>query len=127
MRKEQVKKLTLQELIAKKEQIQDTKTNKTKDLYISSLDGSITIQKPDKQLCLDALEMDQQGDTYLVYHCVVQPNVKDKKLLQAFGCTEPIEIVEKLFEIGEISAIAKECITLAGYGDSVTVVEDIKN
>ena len=45
----------------------------------------------------------------------------------AFECVEPMEIVEKVFEPGEIPQIAVECLKLAGYVDGVKAVDDIKN
>ncbi|SKA99337.1 Phage XkdN-like tail assembly chaperone protein, TAC [Caloramator quimbayensis] len=127
MRKEQAKKLTLKDLIAKKEQILNNKV-KTMDLYVKSLDAVITIQKPDIDTIIDASKIDNpsESDRYLVYNCVIQPNLKDKELQEAYGCVEPIEIL-KIFEDGEISSIALKCMELAGYRNSVSVVEDIKN
>lgn len=121
-------KVTIKDLLAKKEAIIDKKKKPaTAQLFVKSLGGTITIQKPSKALCFDALEMDQNGDSYLVYNCVVEPNLKDGELQKEFGCVSPMDIVELLFEPGEISAIAKECVELAGYGDSVKVVDDLKN
>lgn len=127
MRKEQLKKLTLKDLIAKKEQILSNK-NKTMDLYVKSLDAVITIQKPDINTIIDASKIDDaaESDKYLVYNCVIEPNLKDKELQEAYGCVEPIEIL-KIFDDGEISSIASKCMELAGYRNSVSVVEDIKN
>lgn len=120
-------KITIKDLLQKKEAINSKRAHETKGLYIKSLDGIITIQKPDRTLCLDALGMDQEGDAYMVYNCVIEPNLKDPELQQEYGCVIPMEIVEQLFEPGEIAGIAKECVALAGYGDSVTVVDDLKN
>ena len=41
--------------------------------------------------------------------------------------TYPEEIVEKLFDAGEITPIAMECMKLAGYVNSVKLVEEVKN
>ncbi|QNB48210.1 hypothetical protein BR63_19205 [Thermanaerosceptrum fracticalcis] len=120
------KKLTIKDLIAKKEAIKDQ--SKILQLYVKSLDGLITIQKPSRQLCLDAIEMgNAEGDAYLVYNSVVEPNLKDKELQDAFGCVSPLDIVEAIFEPGEIVSIAKECLVFAGYGDNVKLVDEIKN
>ena len=120
-------KLTIKDLLKRKEDISSKRVKETKSLYVKSLDGVISIQKPDRALCLDALGMDQDGDSYMVYNCVVEPNLKDPELQQEYGCVTPMEIAEKLFEPGEIAGIARECVSLAGYGDSVTVVDEIKN
>lgn len=120
-------KLTIKDLLQRKEAIKAKRVNETKNLYVKSLDGIITINKPDRSLCLDAMEMGENGDAYMVYNCVIEPNLKAQELQEDYGCVIPMEIVEKLFEPGEIAGIARECVALAGYGDSVTVVEDIKN
>ena len=120
-------KITLDELLKRKEQmLESKKKKKTKSLYVKSLDGTITIESPTGDLARDAQELDN-GDAYLVYSCVTEPCLKSKELQQAFGCVEPMEIVEKIFDVGEIPQIAVECLKLAGYVDGVKAVEDIKN
>ena len=120
-------KITLEELIRRKEQMLEAKKKpKTASLYIKSLDGTITIESPTAALARDAQEMDN-GDTYMVYSCVTEPCLKSKELQQEFGCVDPMEIVEKIFETGEIPQIALECLKLAGYVDGVKAVADVKN
>lgn len=120
-------KVTLQELIRRKEQMLEAKRiPKTANLYIKSLGGTITIESPTAALAKDAQEMDN-GDAYMVYSCVTEPCLKSRELQEAFGCIDPMEIVDKIFEPGEIPQIAIECLKLAGYIDGVKVVDDIKN
>ncbi len=120
-------KITLQELISRKEQILESKRKpKTATLYIKSLDGIITIESPTADLARDAQEM-ENGDAYMVYSCVTEPCLKSKELQAAFECVDPMEIVEKIFEVGEIPQIAVECLRLAGYVDGVKAVDDVKN
>jgi len=120
-------KLTLKDLIARKEQmLESKKQKKTKDLYIKSLDSTITIESPTASLSKDAQEM-ENGDIYMVYQCVIEPCLKAKELQEAFECVEPMDIVEKIFDIGEIPQIAVECLKLAGYMDSVKALDEIKN
>ena len=120
-------KITLQELIRRKEQMLESKKQpKTATLYIKSLDGTITIESPTAALARDAQEMDN-GDAYMVYSCVTEPCLKSKELQTEFGCVDPMEIVDRIFEPGEIPQIAMECLKLAGYVDGVRVVNDIKN
>ena len=120
-------KITLQELIRRKEQMLEAKRiPKTANLYIKSLGGTITIESPTAALAKDAQEMDN-GDAYMVYSCVTEPCLKSRELQEAFGCIDPMEIVDKIFDPGEIPQIAIECVKLAGYIDGVKVVDDIKN
>lgn len=127
MNKKQTKKLTLKELIAKKEQVLNGK-KKTRNLYIKSLNAVITIEKPSIETIMDSFKIEDgvESDKYLVYNCIIEPNLKDKELQQVYGCIEPIDIL-KIFDDGEISSIAKECMNLGGYTESVSVVDDIKN
>ena len=121
-------KITIEELVRRKEQMLKSKQQKkTKDLYVKSLDGAITIVEPDAALARDAQEMEESGDTYIVYSCVTEPCLKSKELQEAFSCVEPMEIVEKIFDVGEIPQIAVECIKLAGYIDGVKPIDDLKN
>jgi len=128
----EIKKLTVSDLISKKEKLL-SKDDVTEELYIPSLDSSITIRKPSRALCLDTIEKAQDNrtkdmaDIYMVYNCVVEPNLKDKKLHKEFSCTEPTDIVEKIFEVGEIGAISGKCLEMAGYSDQVKAVKDLKN
>jgi len=121
-------KITIDELVRRKEQmLQSKKQKKTKDLYVKSLDGTINIEEPDAALARDAQEMEEKGDAYIVYSCIIEPSLKSKQLQDAFGCVEPMEIVEKIFDVGEIPQIAVECIKLAGYIDGVKPIDDLKN
>ena len=120
-------KITLQKLLRRKEQMLEAKkTPKTAALYIKSLDGTITIEGATSALAKDAQEM-ENGDIYLVYQCVTDPCLKAKELQEGFGCIEPMEIVEKLFDPGEIPQISVECLRLSGYIDGVKAVDEIKN
>ena len=120
-------KITLQELVRRKEQMLEAKkVPKTRELYVKSLDGTITIEGATAALAKDAQEL-ENGDAYLVYECVKEPCLKAKELQTAFGCVEPMEIVEKLFDPGEIPQISVECLRLSGYIDGVRAVEDTKN
>ena len=86
----------------------------------------MTIESPTAALARDAQEMDN-GDAYVVYSCVTEPCLKSKELQTEFGCVDPMEIVDMIFDPGEIPQIAMECLKLAGYVDGVKVVNDIKN
>ena len=127
-----IKKLTLTDLMKNKEQYQ-VKNDVTEELYIPRLDASITIRKPERSLCIEGFQMandKEQGgkaDPFIVYNVVVEPNLKDSKLQKEFGCVEPTDIVEKIFESGEIAQIAKAGLDLAGYGNGIDKVKNLKN
>lgn len=127
-------KITLELLLKRKEQMLEAKkTRKTAELYVKSLDGTITVTAPDRAIITDSADMGGEdgmmGDAYIVYQCVTDPSLKSKELQEAFECVEPLDIVEKIFLPGEISAIAKELLELAGYDQNGVrnVTDDIKN
>ena len=69
-------KITLEELIRRKEQMLESKKKpKTKTLYIKSLDGTITIESPTAAMARAAQDM-ENGDAYMVYSCVTEPCLK---------------------------------------------------
>ena len=46
---------------------------------------------------------------------VVEPSLKDKRLLAYFGCVTPKELVKKLFLAGEIAELSNIITELSGY------------
>lgn len=120
--------VTLKDILKRKEYFENKK-NETKELYVRSLDGNIVISKPDRDLCMESLEMEDasEGDRYFVYEIVKEPNLHDTELHEAFGVKVPIDILDKLFDPGEISAIAKEGMEFAGYFNAVKAIDDLKN
>ena len=110
-----------------RDRLEAKKSPKKARIYVKSLDGEIIIKAPTKSLATEAAEMENDGDAHLVYECVAEPDLHSKELQDAYGCTYPEEIVEKLFDAGEITPIAMECMKLAGYVDSVKLVEEVKN
>jgi hypothetical protein len=118
------KKLTVQELIAQKEKLVKKK-ERTETLYIASMDAEIVIKVPTNALLLEAQGLGQEdatkADIYLVYQCCVEPNLKDPKLQEAFGCVEPMDVVSEIFLPGEVAAIADKIMGLGGFSGGVTV------
>jgi len=124
MTKIEKKKLSLTDLIEKKEKY-EVKTGVKKELYLDQLDATVTILQPERSMVLDAIE--SQSDDYMVYNIVVEPNLRDAGLQKEYGCVEPMDIVSKIFNPGTIAGIAKAGLKLAGYESNVTAVEDLKN
>lgn len=122
---EKYAKLTLDELVRRKEQMLAAKKKKqTKELYIPSLNSTITISEPSADVVRDCMDMEDDGDRYMCLQCVIEPRLNSPKLREEFGCDEPMDIVDILLKPGEISQISAECIKLAGYGNGV---KEIKN
>lgn len=128
-------KLTLEMLMKRKEQAGAAKRKpKTAEVYIESLDSVITIREPDRGIISDsgAADDDALADRYLIYQCVVSPNLHDPDLIAAYGCKgEPDAIVDEIIEIGEQNKVAQECLKLAGFNNKVETVKaevkDLKN
>lgn len=120
--------ITLKDILKRKDFFEKRK-NETRELYIKSLDANIIISKADKELCMDVLDMEDsaEADRYFVYEIIKEPNLHDTSLHETFGVKNPLDIVDKIFDPGEVSSIAKEGLAFAGYTDSVEVVNEIKN
>lgn len=120
--------ITLKDILKRKDFFEKRK-NETKELYIKSLDANIVISKPTKELCIDVLDMEDtsEGDRYFIYEIIKEPNLHDTELHKEFNVKNPLDIIDKIFDPGEISGIAKEGLKFAGYTDGVMAVEDIKN
>lgn len=129
MSKESIKKLTLSDFIARKEQRErDRKSPQTDDLYIKSLGGYITVAEPTAAQIADARKMagdsEEYGNAYIVYQCCVEPSLKSAEL----QCGEPRDTVLSIFKPGEVQTIAGHLMKMAGYDDdSVTVADKLKN
>lgn len=124
-------KLTIQNLIEKKDEISEKK-QQTFEVFIPSLEGHVTIKKPSRGMISTATEMAQKGqeyesDMFIVYHSVIDPKLKDKELLKAFDVNpnKGYEVVEKLFSSLEVGQLAQQIVN-AGEG-KVRLVDELKN
>lgn len=121
------KKLTIADLIDAKEKF-DEKKKETKDVYVEELGAVVTIEKPTRKLIMESIEMGNEGgDDFLVYNCITEPNLKDSELQKIYGCVEPTDIVEKIFNMGSTKGIAEQVLSLAGFDSKVTAVDELKN
>lgn len=118
------KKLNIAELIANAENIKKKK-EETKEFYVKSLDGTVTIMKPNAELMSDCFDMEDshESDLYLIYESCIEPNLKDPQLHTAYG-TVGYEILDKIFDPGEIAGLSTSVVEFAGYKNSI---EEIKN
>lgn len=116
---------SVKDLIDQKEVVEARKA-KLYDLTTSV--GVITIKPPSRAIAAESVSMDD-GDSYVIMECAVEPNLKDKALLEAYGCVEPMDLPGKLFLPGEVSAIARKIFDSAGYRKDIPseVHETVKN
>ena len=119
--------ISIQDLIKNKEKIQARK-NKYYDLEIPDF-GIVTIKQPTMDLIIEAQNMESNSDQYIIYESFVSPNLKDKELQKEFECTEPTDIVNKIFKIGEIAYIGRAIMECAGFNKDVKykLHEELKN
>lgn len=107
--------VSIKELIEKKESIEAKK----KELYdLETSIGTITVKQPTRSYIADVSDMDD-SDALVVLDCVVEPDLKDKGLQEAYACVSPLDIVGKLFKGGEVVAISKAILKSAGYGEDI--------
>ena len=126
--KEQIKTLTLNDYIAKAKQ-KEKSLKEFKNIRLG--DSNIVVNKLSDSKILDLMdEMDEDStmkENILVFKEMVfesVPMLKDKELIGTFELSEPIDIVTKVFEIGEIIKISEELLDLYGLGD---LKDDLKN
>ena len=120
--------VTVADLIAKREEIK----NKRKNRYdIETSIGTIVVKQPMLKMIDEILKGHdgRQNDIDLIFETVLEPNLKDKDLQQAYGCTIPSDIVPMIFKPGEIGALARAIMSVAGFGASfeAKIHEEIKN
>ena len=123
------KRLKLEDLINK---AGEKKGDKYVEIYIKRLDATIKAKEPDNTLILESIDIlkenAHESDLHLVYNSIIEPNIKDSTLHNAYNVSRPVEILDEIFSLGEISNIAKTLLKNSGYEDnSVKLVEDIKN
>lgn len=123
------KQLKLEDLINK---AGEKKGDKYVEIYIKRLDATIKAKEPDNTLILESIDIlkenAHESDLHLVYNSIIEPNIKDSTLHEAYNVSRPLEILDEIFSLGEISNIAKTLLKNSGYEDnSVKLVEDIKN
>lgn len=125
-----MKKVTLEDIIARKDQIINNRKGVVK-LYVKSLDGYITLAKPTKALFADSYEKEDgiESNIHLVYNSVIEPDLKNKEAQKAFGVHTPKELLQSLLSVGEIATIADQLAEASGFGGNAVrkITDDIKN
>lgn len=130
MSKETAKKATFEDLLKKKLQREKDRF-KTKDIYIVSMDAILTFKKPKDEFIYEVIDDIQDSkDTEkmvaafkkLIYQCCDM--LQDSALQKELGVVDPFDIVDKLFDLGEVISIGEQ---LADFIDVEGKVEQIKN
>lgn len=117
--------ISINELIAKREEINARKAQK---LTIETSIGEVVAKKPTASIMSEALGLESNNDQYLVYNCIIEPDLKDKELQQAYECIEPMDIVDKVFDVGEVKAISTVLVESVGGGKKLShaIADEVK-
>ena len=129
-------KLNLEELVARATQSKADKFQ-VRMVVIDQEGNTIQATKKDLRTVAKTLDMETettndrfQAEMKLVYdHCQV---LHEKELQAAYGCVEPLDAVEKVFEsnMGLIEKAAKEILDMYGLAEeegTKNPVDDVKN
>ena len=129
-RNDKDKRITLRDLMSRKEQSNGDKKKIYKlEINDEELQDTIQCKTLDRAVLLDAFDLeDGQGDLYLIYESCIDPNFKDVELQKELGC-RGYEIIEKIFQDrpGLIASISMKILQKHGYNSKVDFVKDIKN
>ena len=117
--------VSIKELIEKKEELANRKKRKY-DIETSA--GMMTVKLPTRSYVAEVMKL-EGSDELLLLDCIVDPDLKEAGLQEAYGCLEPTDIIGKLFDAGEIPGLGRKVMELAGYGRDIRAAlhEDAKN
>ena len=132
-KKAELKKLTLSDLIARKEQRESSKAD-YRDIKVEALGGMLTLKKlPLSQVLTMLDDQDENAgmkenldfEVELIYKSC--PMLQNKELQEAYGCQEPYDIVLRVLDdnVGTLAELASAVLDFYGMGDSIR--DQLKN
>nr|DAD95073.1 MAG TPA: YqbN [Siphoviridae sp. ctVqj4] len=132
MNKEQHKRITFSQLVARKLQ-RDQDKMKVKEIYIPSMEGTMLFKKVPED---DLLELFNgrvedireliEAERQLIYKSC--PDLQNTELHKKMGIEDPFDVVKAIFEIQETNEIAEELAKFNGLDDrSKKIKTEIKN
>ncbi len=84
------------------------------------------IQRDCMSITKDGVDIDSSRMKYLtVAKCIKNPDIRNKELQKKFNVENHLELLKKLFLIGEVTAVYEQIQELSGYGKDK--VEEVKN
>lgn len=133
LNKEQHKKLTFDDILARKMQREKDKM-KVMSIYIPSMDGELIFNSlPEHKLLsiLDGISGDNRVEDINMEREFIYSSCKDlqnPELHKMLGIIDPIDVVREVFTLQETDDIAKELLKFNGIGtDENKIVANIKN
>lgn len=132
-KKSELKKLTLSDLIVRKEQRESSKAD-YRDIKVEALGGILTLKKlPLSQVLTMLDDQDENAgmkenldfEVELIYKSC--PMLQNKELQEAYGCQEPYDIVLRVLDdnVGALAELANAVLDFYGMGDSIR--DQLKN
>lgn len=124
--------LNAKDLIKNKKLIDDKK-NKNIEMEVPDL-GTFVFRLPtiedyeDSEAYAKSRKNEFLSNNYMIYNCCLEPNLKDPELHKAYDVKDPVDIVDKIFLIGEVGTIASHLVEKAGFDmEMITVSDKLKN
>lgn len=123
--------ITTDDLINK---VSEKKKTKYIYMHVKSLDGVVKVRVPKYNLMMESIDIsnkegEYEGNLHLLYESIVEPNLKDTRLHEAYNVDRPYDVISEIFSFGEILSMVKNISQSADFNTErvVTLVDDIKN
>ena len=122
--------ITIENLLQNKAIIEAGTGVKEVELYIKRLKDTIKIKSLDVNKLInlaDTSKNQYETNVKIVYYAMVEPNVRDKDLIEAYKCkTNPYKIVESIFKPIEVNLISDKVCEISGLKDVEDMEELVK-
>ena len=124
--------VSLEQLIRKKLE-KDGKINVTKEIYVKSLDGTLTVKNPSDTQKIEFADKTKTGSyvdmmeayTKLIYDCC--PMLHSKELQESIGVNYPYDTVKAIFDMEEITKIGPKILNFFDDDEEDDADEKLKN
>ena len=125
-------KVSLEQLIRKKLE-KDGKRDVTKEIYVKSLGGNITVKNPSDTQKIEFADKTKTGsyvdmmEAYgrLIYDCC--PMLHSKELQESIGVNYPYDTVKVIFDMEEITEIGPKILNFFDDDEEDDADEKLKN
>ncbi|NFO89158.1 hypothetical protein FDC58_17740 [Clostridium botulinum] len=130
MNKEQIKKATFQDLIAKKLK-RDKERVQYKEIEVSSMGMSLQFKKLEEEKVLDIADEFEKTEGLAEQIAITRkliylscPMLQDEKLHEELGIKDPFDTVKVLFDLKDTNEIGEQLMALLGLSNAD---KEIKN
>lgn len=124
MNKEQIKRATFQDLIAKKLQ-RDKDKKQFKDIKVSSMGMTLQFKKLEEEKVLDIADEFEKTEILAEQIAITRkliylscPMLQDEKLHEELGVKDPFDTVKVLFDLNDTNEIGEQLMDLLGIGNT---------